>query len=346
MSKNKRRISGKRQAVNIIVAIFSAAFLIVGAGCMYVEGMLSIPDIVEEKEEPVQSSLQSVVSGAHENTNASFSQTSASRGLYHDDAVMNILLLGVDDYQANDVGRSDSQMLLTIDTRHEKLKITSFMRDMYVQIPGYSPNRINVAYSLGGASLTVKTLESSFGVDIDRWVIIDYDNFEDIINTLGGVELDITQAEANLVNQYSGERGKRLSAGTHTLTGKQARYYSRIRAIGNDQGRTERQRKVVMSLVNKLKQSDIFTINNALAKILGMITTNMSKNEILALATNSLSYFNYPLEQNRVPVDGYYSSDWVTISGQRASVLIPDLQQNSRLLVDFLYEDDVPPRIK
>ncbi len=342
----KRKLSGKRKAVNIIVAIFSVAFLLVGGGCMYAEGMLSNANfITDEEAAKPPSTTQSSLQGDHENSNVSFGESPSSKGLYHDDAVMNILLLGVDDYQENDVGRSDSQMLLTIDTRHQKLKLTSFMRDMYVQIPGWAPNRINAAYSLGGAPLTVQTLESNFGVDIDRFVIIDYDNFEDIIDTLGGVEIELTQAEAKLVNQHSGEKGKTLSAGTHNLTGKQARYYSRIRAIGDDQGRTERQRKVVMSLVNKMKTSDIFTINNALAKILGMITTNMSKNEVLALAANVMSYLEYPMEQNRVPVDGYYTNERVTISGLKADVLVPNLTENSRLLVEFLYENDVPDKV-
>ncbi len=347
----KRKLSKKRKAVNITVAVLSSLSLLVGGGCMYAEGMISnINTMSSDDEFQINSGLVSQLE-ADNQANAVNSRIEigdgATRGLYHDSAVMNILLLGVDDYQANDVGRSDSQMLLTIDTRHKKLKVTSFMRDMYVQIPGYSPNRINVAYSLGGPALTVQTLESNFGVDIDRFVIIDYDHFEDIVDTLGGVELEITAEEANLVNRHSGESSsKRLTGGTRVLTGKQARYYSRIRAIGNDQARTERQRKVVMSLVEKLKKSDLFTINNALSKILNMITTNINTNEMLALVSNAMTYLNYPMEQNRIPFEGGYENTFVTISGQRASVLIPNLRQNSANLVEFLYEDDVPPRVK
>lgn len=343
----KKKLSKKRKAVNITVAVLSGLFLLAGGGCMYAENMMDNANFTSSDKFKVNSELASQLQ-ADPTTSVPISfNDGTNHGLYHDDAVMNILLLGVDDYQDDDVGRSDSQMLLTIDTRHQKLKLTSFMRDMYVQIPGYSPNRINVAYSLGGPPLTVQTLESNFGVDIDRFVIIDYDHFEDIINTLGGVELEITQAEADLINRHSGESSsKRLTGGTRVLTGKQARYYSRIRAIGNDQARTERQRKVVMSLVNKLKQSDLFTINNALAKILNMITTNINKNEMLALASNVMTYLSYPMEQNRIPIEGGYDSTFVTISGQRASVLVPNLRENSSNLVKFLYEDDVPPKVK
>lgn len=348
----KTKLSAKRKAINITVAVVSGLCLLFGGGCMYVNAMLwNINPLPSDEIFQTNSALISQIEAEAndpQNSHVQLDNTmSSNRGLYHDNAVMNILLLGVDDYQANDVGRSDSQMLLTIDTRHEKIKLTSFMRDMYVQIPGYSPNRINVAYSLGGPALTVRTLESNFGVDIDRFVIIDYDHFEDIIDTLGGVELEITQEEANLVNRYSGESySKRLSGGTRTLTGKQARYYSRIRAIGNDQARTERQRKVVTSLVNKLKKADIFTLHNALSKILNMITTNISQNEVLQLVANLPTYLGYPIEQNRIPFEGGYESTFVTISGQRAAVLVPNLRANSSNLVEFLYENDVPPRVK
>lgn len=350
VSPQKQKLSKKRKAVNISVAVISSLCLLAGGACMYLQVLFwNINPWPSDKEFEVNSALVSQIEADNQansiNSSIDFGP-GTTRGLYRDSAVMNILLLGVDDYQANDVGRSDSQMLLTIDTRHQKLKLTSFMRDMYVQIPGYSPNRINVAYSLGGPALTVQTLESSFGVDIDRFVIIDYDHFEDIIDTLGGVELEITQDEASLINRHSGESSsKRLSGGTRVLTGKQARYYSRIRAIGNDQARTERQRKVVMSLVEKLKKSDIFTLNSAMSKILNMITTNISQNEILALVKNIGTYLNYPMEQDRIPFEGGYESTSVIISGQKASVLIPNLRQNSAHLVEFLYEDDVPPRL-
>lgn len=345
----KRKLSKKRKAVNITVIVLSCLFLLAGGGCMYAENMIRNANITGSESFGINSALASQLQADPAdpvNSNVKIGD-GATHGLYRDDAVMNILLLGVDDYQPNDIGRSDSIMLLTIDTRHQKIKLTSFMRDMYVQIPGYSPNRVNVAYSLGGPPLAVQTLESNFGVDIDRFVIIDYDHFEDIIDTLGGVEMEITKDEADLINRYSGESSsKRLTGGTHTLTGKQARYYSRIRAIGNDQARTERQRKVVTSLVNKLKQSDLFTINNALSKILNMITTNINVNEMLALAGNAMTYLSYPVEQNRIPVEGAYDSTFVTISGQKASVLIPNLRENSSNLVEFLYENDIPARVK
>jgi len=262
-------------------------------------------------------------------------------GLYHDDAVTNILLLGIDNYQKGNVGRSDSIMLVSIDTRHKKLKVTSFLRDMYAAIPGNGSNRLNVAYSLGGPELAVSTIEINFGIDIDRYAVIEYSAFDQIIDTLGGVSVTLNAAEAKLVNQYSGDSRRNLSAGTFTLSGAQAHYYSRIRAIGDDFERTQRQRKVFSSMVAKLKTSNIGTVNQELYDILPLVTTNMTKNEMLSMTGNALAYLKFPVSQNRVPADNTYTSEKVTISGKGADVLVPELAKNKQLLIQFIYEKDI-----
>ena len=344
--KNKKKL-----LINIVVITVSVVFLLIGSGCIYVDHMLSRINIQLDPDPGTTSSSSSMTSSEEALISQNEGNTEAPdptilNGLYHDDAIMNILVVGVDDYQPNDVGRTDSMILVSLDTRHEKLKMTSLMRDMYVQIPNHGSNRINTAYSIGGPALTIQTVESNFGVDIDRWVVVDFDAFDHIINRLGGVTLEITSGEADLVNTYSGEDwSKRLSAGTVTMTGKQARYYSRIRAIGDDFERTERQRKVMTSLVEQFKDSDLMTINNILYDLLPEITTNISKEEILRLAANSLTYLNYPIEQNRLPTDdGYINADAVISGIPGNKVLVPDLELNAQALAEFIYEDDLPEK--
>ena len=154
--------------------------------------------------------------------------------------------------------------------------------------------------------------------------------------------MTITQGEANLINRYSGDSKRNLKEGTFLLTGKQALYYSRIRAIGNDFERTERQRKVFSSLINKFKTANIGTINQALYDVLPLVGTNMTKNEILDMAANSLTYLNYPISQSRIPGDDAYVSDKVSIGGVGASVLIPNLDKCRDSVATFIYEDDIP----
>lgn len=150
------------------MAILSVILIVAGAGCFYVDGMLNKLNFVENTESEATPSI--TVSETGETT--SLPDPMFVNGLYHDDAITNILILSLDDYQEGDVGRSDSMIMLSIDTRHKKIKMTSFMRDMFVQIPGVGSNRLNTAFSYGGAPLTVKTIENNFGVDIDRYVII------------------------------------------------------------------------------------------------------------------------------------------------------------------------------
>ncbi len=265
-------------------------------------------------------------------------------GLYHDDAIQNILLLGVDDYQKGDIGRSDSMMLVSVDTRHKKLKITSFMRDLYVTIPGYGSNKLNAAYPLAGggaegAALAVKTIEANFGTDIDRYVMIGNSAFDQIVDKFGGVTMTITAEEAKLINQYSGDSRRNLTAGTFLLSGKQAHYYSRIRVIGDDFGRTERQRKVFSGIADKFKTSNVTSIYNILSETLPLVTTDMSKNEVVDIAKNSLTYLNYPLSQNRIPGDNNYQSQIVSGVG---TVLVTDVAKSKQSIAKFIYEDDVP----
>jgi polyisoprenyl-teichoic acid--peptidoglycan teichoic acid transferase len=352
IARNTTRNKGKNKNAlirNIAVLALSFIMLIGGVGCILADSMLNRIQFV-----PEQSASSKVETGPlFEPGTASEGTTSAKSGilggLYHDDAVTNILLLGVDDYQENDIGRSDSMMLVSVDTRHKKMKLTSFMRDMYVAIPGHSSNRINVAYSdagggSAGAKLLVKTIEANFGTDIDRYVIVDNAAFNGIIDRLGGVTITLTAGEAKLVNQYSGDSKRNLTAGTFNLSGAQAHYYSRIRVIGDDFERTERQRKVFSSLVDKLKTSNLGTIYSALSDTLSLVTTNMTKNEIISMAGNSLTYLNFPISQERIPADNEYQSEKITIGGANADVLVPDLDKSGARVSSFIYEADIPTK--
>lgn len=349
-SQHKSR-KGRGLAGNITIIVFSVLFLIVGAVFVYVDRMIldpitsispssSDPESVSEQE----SSLPPSPSGTEQSVDPNepvLEDGPTFSGLYHDPAVMNILVVGVENYQANDVGRSDSMILVSIDTRHEKIKMTSIMRDLFVRVPGYGSMKINGAFSLGGSALSVQTIESNFGVDIDRWVEVDMDAFRHLIDKMGGVEITVTDAEADLINQNSGEDSSKYlpGAGTYTLTGRQANYYARIRAIGDDFERTQRQRNVMESVIEQFRDADLMTINDMIIAAVPEVKTNISKSELLKLAMNSLMYLKYPIEQARVPFDDAYEN---ARSPSAGAVLVPDLYRNSEEMVAFIYEDDIP----
>ena len=339
---------------NLAILIVSLLLLVTGSGFVYTDHLLSkinyVPDPAESKAQtgPL---FDGTDSGGTESA-----KSGMLGGLYHDDAVTNILLLGVDNYQVQDAGRSDSMMLVSVDTRHKKLKTTSFLRDMYVAIPGHGSNKLNAAYSsnggkVNGAEGVASTIEANFGVDVDRFVIIDFDAFPKIIDRLGGVTITLTnekdgygRTEADLINKYSKDP-KKVHTGVNNLTGLQARYYARIRDIGDDYERTQRQRKIFESIVSKMKTSSLPTILGVLSDTLPLVTTNMTKNEVVSMAQNSLTYLNYPVSEHRVPADDEFQSKKVYIGKSLSDVLVPDLDKCRQSLAAFLYESDLPSKV-
>jgi len=247
--------------------------------------------------------------------------------------VVNILLIGAD-RRKNEPARSDSMILCTFNKTQGTITLTSFMRDMYVKIPGYKSNRINAAYPLGGMSLLNKTLSHNFGVETDGAVEIDFAHFEDLIDLLGGIELELTSAEANYINK---ESGSKLKAGVQMLTGEQALWYSRCRKVGGDGdfGRTNRQRIVLSKLLNEYKNKSLTELIGLMDDILPMVTTNMTKSEILTYVKDLFPMLaSAEIVTNRIPADDTYKM--AKIDGM--SVLVPDISANAAILKDILSE--------
>lgn len=326
---------------NLCIFFISLVLLVAGGAFVYMEVMLGRVNIADKNESDGALFSSTAPDPGHD-TGEEDQGLKKVNGLYHDDKIINILVMGVDDYQENDVGRTDSMILLSLDTRHKKLKMTSIMRDTYVEIPGKTEkDRINTAYSTGGPDLLVETIETLFGVDIDRWAVITFDSFEKIIDAMGGVEITLTQEEADQINHESGDPRHNLTEGTYNLSGLQARYYSRIRhTAGDDFMRTQRQRNVISAIVEKFKTADLVTVHNVLYECLPYVTTNLQKDEIVTLASGALEYLDYELEENRIPGDGQYTPERVLITGIEQEVLVPDIEACAEQLVSFIYEDE------
>ena len=246
--------------------------------------------------------------------------------------LINILLIGQDRRPGEGRQRSDAMILCTINVEKKTLSMTSFLRDLYVQIPGYADNRLNAAYQFGGMTLLNKALETNFGVHIDGNVEVDFDGFEAIIDMVGGVDINLTQAETDRMNK----RNKwTLSSGMEHLTGKQALYYARIRKIGTDFGRTNRQRTVLTALFNKCKTMPLDQIMEIVDECIGLVTTDMTNLEIMRYAVALVPLMmDIQIQTQHIPADGTFK--YAQIRGM--SVLLPDLQANRKLLVDTLSE--------
>ncbi|ERI94305.1 cell envelope-like function transcriptional attenuator common domain protein [Clostridiales bacterium oral taxon 876 str. F0540] len=231
---------------------------------------------------------------------------------------INVLLLGIDSRDTStDPGRSDSMIIATIDKKHSKIKLTSLMRDTLVDMTGHGPmeglnqDRLNHTYAYGGALLTMQTINQNFDMNLKNYVKVDFWGLEKIIDSIGGVNIDVKQDEIQYINAYMTETAKIKKesiitvkkAGMQKLNGSQAVAYSRIRYIGTDYERTERQRKVLSEVFKNISQKNTLELYKAVDTILPYVETSFTKTELLGLASSVALNKITTVEQYRIPED-------------------------------------------
>jgi LCP family protein required for cell wall assembly len=248
--------------------------------------------------------------------------------------VVNIMLIGQDRRPGEDRARSDSMILVSLNKQKGTIQLTSFMRDLYVQIPGYLDTRLNAAYRYGGTDLMNETFKVNFGLKIDGNVMVDFDEFTEIIEIVGGVTLDISSAEASYMNKRS---DKTFKAGSNYFNAEDALTFTRMRyAAGGDYGRTDRQRRVIMAIAYSLRDVDLVTIFNLIDQVLPHIVTNLTDAQIIEYATTGLGILadGGKIDTFRIPQDdAHYNAN---IRGM--SVLVPDLEMCREDLKEFIYD--------
>lgn len=258
--------------------------------------------------------------------------------------VTNILLIGTDGRNKNkSFSRSDSMMVLSINDDTKKIVLTSVLRDIYVEIPEHGGNRLNTSYAFGGVKLLKETLKNNLNINIDRYAMVNFYDFIEIIDKVGGVEINITEEEMKYINIFLNEinilEGNELEKdylntyGNILLNGHQALAYSRIRFIGTDFGRTERQRKVLETLFNNIKNSDISKLNELYFKIAPNVTTDIEENEILELLVNMINFKDYKFEKHCIPFEDSY--DFYTID--KMSVIGINFDSNIKKFHEIIY---------
>lgn len=243
--------------------------------------------------------------------------------------IYNLLLIGVDE-EENGLSRSDTMILVTIDKTNKQIKLTSFMRDLWVKIPGYEEARLNAAFTKGGAGLLMETISENFDIHIDNYVLVNFEMFEKLIDGIGGVTVEITEKEAEFINRTTHAK---VNAGTNTLNGDYALIYCRIRKLDSDFMRTQRQRKVMTAILDKITSQNLLVSAKAASEILPLITTDISALSMTFKLFSAVGMLDYSTEQIRIPADGTYSDK--TINGQ--AVLVPDLDKNKEIIQDYIY---------
>lgn len=254
--------------------------------------------------------------------------------------VINILLIGQDRREGEGRARSDAMILCTINKKEKTLTMSSFMRDMYVQIPGHKDNRINASYAMGGMKLLDECLNKNFGVTVDGNIEVDFFGFQKVIDLMGGVEIELTSSEAKYLNRrgnwdVENNAGQwNLKKGKNLLNGSQALAFSRIRDVGNgDFGRTNRQRVVLDTLLQKAKTLSLTKLNALLKEVLPLLTTDLSNAEIMGYALELFPILtDLTVNTQQIPAEGTYKMTTI----RKMSVLLPDLEKNTQILQNIM----------
>lgn len=269
-----------------------------------------------------------------------------------DENVFNLLLIGSDTRKDGSYGLSDSMILLSLNKQSKEVVISSFMRDMYVEIPGQETptmHKLNWAHSRGGAELLMDTLEHNFGVEIDYYLRVDFNAFANIIDAAGGLEIEISDAEAAAMidplaeqnNIFSNQKGTDYlyAGGAYHMNGNQALAYSRIRkGVGDDFSRTDRQREVIGLIAEKVKGMGIKELDGFAEKVIPNFTTNMEKQTVKKLLASLPVALKYSRVSQRIPY-GKSGESWNYGTSQTdGSVIIPDLELNRKFLKETIYK--------
>lgn len=318
-----------------LCSFLSLVLLTLVIGTVYVEyllGLIRRPNIEGSlpTTEYIEPTLPSDFTGVTISPTDVTEPPEFSTVIAHEDLV-HIMLVGQDRRPGeNYLTRSDAMILCTINKQTKTITLTSFMRDLYVEIPGRDADKMNAAYQWGGMSLLRETMMENFGIPVDAFVEVDFSGFTQVVDILGGVDINLTQAEADYLN---GLHSWNLKPGTNHLNGDQALQYSRIRAIGNDFGRTERQRNVINSIIAGCRGMNISQLNNLLTKILPLIATDIDNQTIFDYALELFPLLSGSnIVQQRIPIEGSYEDAWVG----SLDVLLPNMEINRQFLVDTL----------
>ncbi len=215
-------------------------------------------------------------------------------------------------------------IIMSINDRTGTIHLTSLMRAMYVAIPGRDWSMLNHSFAWGGPELLLQTIEDNLRVKIDDFMVIRFDGFTKAIDTVGGVTIDLTAAEARVLGR---------SAGTNRLNGTAALNYARIRKIDTDFERTGRQRKVIEALLTESRSLNPTQLTQLAETLLPLVSTNLSNAQLLSLVTKSMGARNYPVKQLMLPLKEHREMIYV----RKMEMYRFDFDKTIQTLHDFIY---------
>ena len=263
------------------------------------------------------------------------------------DGEYRLLILGIDTDRDDLKGRSDTMILAVLNTKLKTLKLVSFMRDLYVKIPGKGHNKLNASYAFGGASLVKRTLEDNFGIIVDGYLAINFSLMANLVDAIGGVEIFVEEYELKPLNGILGyfnyqrgvpeDQGMLAASGSRVLTGLQTMSYARIRKTDSDFERIVRQQKVIEAIYLKLRQASLPQLIDAVTAFKSQVGTDVSMSDVLSLLTETMKIDEISIETLSIPVKGTFSAKMIN----KTYYLVPNLRRNMSAISEFLYAQPV-----
>ncbi|GAA0218775.1 LCP family protein [Metaclostridioides mangenotii] len=263
-----------------------------------------------------------------------------------DKSITNILLLGTDARPGEEKSRSDAMMILTLDNKNKSIKLTSLNRDTFVDIPGHGEQKLTHAYVYGEAEMLIDTIEQNFELDIQHYATVDFNSFIDVIDALGGVEVEVQKSEIRELNKFIPETYKWSknkdkgsieyiqNSGKQKLNGYQALSFSRIRKNDSTAERDRRQRDVIQALINEAKDLPKSKYAGVVNSLLPYVKTNMNPNTIISLGTQLIGIGNLDLKSLEFPMN--------IDKGRKignSGFVIPFDSEDINVLHDFIFKD-------
>ncbi len=343
-SSGKKKKNKRGKLVNILTIIMIIIVLLLLGVYAVINHYYGKSNYVDDSEIGINSSVETESTGITdeeaEQLQTEIIEQTGDITLPNDENVYNLLLIGVDRRDKTWYGNSDSMILMSINKDTKKVHMTSFMRDLYANIPGVGVKKLNAACAYGGGPLVVKTIQDNYKIPIDNYASVDFDAMIDIVDLVGGVEIDISSEEMRVANGYINEMCglAGVDASSHQLTqsgpqlmdGYQAVAYARIRYVGNaDYQRTERQREVLEKIMKKCSGLGVTELNDLANAVLPEVTHNIDQSTLLSLIGQLPTILSYEVVQSRVPYDGMFSS--------KGEMLVPDFTATIQKLQTDIY---------
>ena len=266
------------------------------------------------------------------------------------EGITNVLLVGTDGRDVNEKARADSIIIATLDNNNKEIRLTSLFRDTLVDIDGYGPYKLNAAMAFGGINLLKDTIQETYNINIDKYIIINFWGFEAIIDQMGGLEIDVKDYQLDELNKYIGESTGGndcpvTESGLQLLNGKQALSYARIRkGVGDEFERTERQREVLFKVAEKLRETKPTKYLGIMNSMLDYINTNIDLLDALNMAYTIYKFPSLETKQIHIPVTEL--ADDMNYGGEIGWVFIMDREQNTEILHDFIFNGIEPDESK